>query len=117
MNSNNQFYRSLLLALNENETRREFHAKPSIWGKKFGDLVDKANELELSIEARIDPMFGLFPEAEEMIHKGIADLLISTDNNNNVYLRLNPKQATGKLNKIPYSDKYRELAKYFWENF
>jgi len=114
------FFRGFLYALCT-KLKGEFLVEGDAYHQAFGATVDYARKLAAEgkaphpIRLHIDPLFGVYREANEMILEGQQDLLLSLINPTlrKATFRINPEEAQRRLENISEKEWYRDLADYF----
>lgn len=110
------FYRGLLFALRER--RDDFIAEGVTFHSAFRSMLETA-ALEPSFAAaakrmleNFDPVFGVFPEAAEMLLEGERDFIVALENPRLriAKFKLNRDEAREELNDLPAADEFRKLA-------
>ena len=115
------FYRGLLCALGTQ--RREFVAEGDHFHQAFGAAVEYARRVSSDDPAlapppvHLDPIFGVYPEANEMLLEGEQDLLISLLNprHRKASFRISEDEAQEELQDIPHGEWFLDLGKVFHE--
>lgn len=113
------FYRGLLCAL---RTRRnDFVAEGDRFHQAFAATVEHARRETSQSEAppaiHLDPIFGVYHEANEMLLEGEQDLLISLFNPRyrKATFRITSNEAEEELREIPNTEWFRDLGRVFHE--
>ena len=116
------FYRGLLCALRTQ--REDFVAEGDRFHRAFAATVEHAQEkadpgtLLMPPEIHLDPMFGVYHEANEMLLEGEQDLLISLLNprHRKASFRITKIEAEEELREISYAaDWFKDLGRIFHE--
>jgi hypothetical protein len=114
------FYRGLLFALRANGVD-EFPAAGPAFHEAFGKTIEYASEISAAhhlpkpIIVNVDPIYGVYPEANEMLLEGEQDLVLSLMNPRLKFaqFKIDRAEADEELKEVGYEDWYRELAKFF----
>jgi hypothetical protein len=108
------FYRGLLYALRER--RQKFVADGDDFHSAFREML-RAAQRDLPRVARrmlenFDPVFGVSPEASEMVLEGERDLILSLMNPRlqTAAFKLSRAEATKELEELPSATLFRTLA-------
>jgi hypothetical protein len=109
------FYRGLLFALAE--LRREFVAEGQVFHDAFRGMLQTAVDENLNVPAadllqNFDPVFGISPEALEMILEGERDFMLSLLNPRlcTARFKIPTREAKQELNRLPQATVFRHLA-------
>jgi hypothetical protein len=110
------FYRGVLCAL---ATKRdEFIAQGEDFHKAFASTVDYARTLTtgepLSLTLHLDPVFGIYHEATEMLLEGEQDLLLSLMNPRlqRARFKIDHADAEQELREMPDAQFFRKLGEH-----
>ncbi len=113
------FFRGLLFALCEQWPKETtFLAEGPTFHSAFRAMLEEAqHEPSTSATAvrmleNFDPVFGIFPEATEMLLEGERDLIVSLENPSLRYARfkMTMDEARAELNELPGAEVFRSLA-------
>lgn len=116
------FYRGLLCALRTQ--RKDFVAEGDRFHRAFAATIrhaQKKAESEPSLvppQIHLDPMFGVYQEANEMLLEGEQDLLISLLNprHRKASFRITESEAEEELRELSVADEwFRDLGRVFHE--
>jgi catechol 2,3-dioxygenase-like lactoylglutathione lyase family enzyme len=114
------FYRGLLFGLRAaGET--SFLAEGTGFHRAFGSTLQRATELFSQVEGyrvidfAIDPVFGVYPEANEMLLEGEQDTVLSLANPHlrRAKFEVEETEAQEELRRLPHSDIFEELGRFF----
>lgn len=116
------FYRGLLCALRTQRTD-DFVAEGDRFHRAFAATLEYAhqkvdsNVTLIPPQIHMDPMFGIYHEANEMLLEGEQDLLISLLNprHRKASFRISPAEAEEELRDIPNPEWFRDLGRVFNE--
>ena len=116
------FFRGLLYALCT-LVQDEFLAEGPEYHKAFASTLEYARRMASEgkgptpIDVHVDPLFGVYREANEMLLEGEQDLLLSLINPTlrRATFRIRPTEAERRLNTFPEQAWYRDLASHFYE--
>jgi hypothetical protein len=117
-------YRGLLYALREKLDEREarFDADGDQFHAAFRSMLEFAQANVPVVPARelldnFDPVFGVSPEATEMLLEGERDFIVSLLNPRLrvAQFKISKDVATKELNSLPSADVFRKLATRFHE--
>ncbi len=111
------FSRGLLCALAER--RRSFVACGPVFHGAFRAMLEAAVVQQLPVPAaawleNYDPVFGVSPEASEMLLQGHGDFVL-TLGRNMAYFGIDAQEAARELGHLPHVDVFRALAAVFDE--
>jgi hypothetical protein len=109
------FYRGLLCALRTK--REEFVAQGELFHHAFASTVEYARRLAGGAEAvplHMDPVFGIYHEANEMLLEGEQDLLLSLMNPRlqKARFKIDMDEAEQELNELPDPSFFKKLGEY-----
>ncbi|MBX3214344.1 MAG: hypothetical protein KF850_20080 [Labilithrix sp.] len=110
------FFRGLLFALRAERGR--FLAEGQRFHAAFRSMLELARtEPSMALTAarmleNFDPVFGVCPEATEMLLEGERDLIVSLENPSLRYatFKLSEDDARTELDQLPSADTFRKLA-------
>lgn len=114
------FYRGLLFGLRAaGET--EFLAEGDAFHRAFGATMEFAARLFEGVEAihaitcEIDPIFGVYSEANEMLLEGEQDTVLSLANPDlrRAKFEVNEEEAREELRRLPRPDLFEQLGRHF----
>ncbi|HKY34559.1 MAG TPA: hypothetical protein VJN18_01360 [Polyangiaceae bacterium] len=111
------FYRGVLFALRERH-RTTFIAEGTKFHAAFRAMLETAvHEPPFAAAAErmlenFDPVFGVFPEATEMLLEGERDFIVALENPRLriAQFKLDEEEARNELNELPSADEFRKLA-------
>lgn len=114
------FYRGLLFALRAIGTP-DFPAAGSRFHEAFGKTIEYAFRISASkdlpqpMAVNADPIYGVYPEANEMLLEGEQDLVLSLMNPRLKFaqFKIDPAEADDELKRVGHVDWYKDLANYF----
>lgn len=114
------FFRGLLYALCT-KLQGDFLVEGADYHHAFNSTIEYAERLAKEgkaphpIPVHVDPLFGVYREANEMILEGQQDLLLSLINPTlrKATFRIKPQEAERRLKNIAERDWYRDLADHF----
>jgi hypothetical protein len=117
------FFRGLLYALCTIANEEEFIAEGPEYHRAFAETLRYARNIAdegrgpAPIELHVDPLFGVYREANEMLLEGEQDLLLSLINPTlrRATFRIRPGEAERRLSGLPDQAWYRDLASHFYE--
>jgi len=116
------FYRGLLCALRTQ--REDFVAEGDCFHRAFAAAVEHAQEKAdpasflMPPQIHLDPMFGVYHEADEMLLEGEQDLLISLLNprHRRASFRITKSEAEAELREISgAAEWFKDLGRIFHE--
>ena len=110
------FFRGVLFALRER--RDNFVAEGVTFHTAFRAMLETAlREPSFAAAAErmlenFDPVFGVFPEATEMLLEGERDFIVALENPRLrvAQFKLNETEAREELNELPAANAFRKLA-------
>jgi hypothetical protein len=110
------FFRGVLFALRE--CQEEFAAEGVKFHSAFRKMLESAmDEPMLAPAARrmlenFDPVFGVFPEATEMLLEGERDFIVSLENPRLrvAKFKVDKDEARSELDELPCAEVFRKLA-------
>lgn len=114
------FYRGLLFGLRAaGET--EFLAAGAAFHRAFGSTMEFAAQLFAGVEAihaiecEIDPIFGVYSEANEMLLEGEQDTVLSLANPDlrRAKFEVDEEEARNELRRLPRPDLFEQLGRHF----
>jgi hypothetical protein len=115
------FYRGLLFALCE-KGHKEFDADGERFHAAFKATLEYACQVAPETPAKemlenYDPVFGVSPEATEMVLEGERDFILALLNPRLevAHFKLDPKEAGEELEELPSPEVFRKLAERFHE--
>ncbi|MGA7120428.1 MAG: hypothetical protein WBY94_10040 [Polyangiaceae bacterium] len=116
------FYRGVLIALSERR-ERPFVAEGNSFHAAFRSMLEFAKTEPSTASAAVrmlenfDPVFGVSPEATEMLLEGERDFIVALDNPRLkvAQLKLTPVQAREELEGLPSPEVFRKLAEHLNE--
>lgn len=114
------FYRGLLFALRANGVN-EFPAAGPVFHQAFGKTIEYAfqisanQDLPQPMAVNVDPIYGVYPEANEMLLEGEQDLVLSLMNPRLKYaqFKIGEAEADDELKQVGHVEWYKDLANYF----
>ena len=109
---NLRFYHLLLCAVCESGS--DSFSIGDSYHKAFGRAVEETPAGGINIEAYLDPVFGRYPEAEEMLLLGLQRFMLATDSQGSrAYFRISSDDGRNELDRANNTDDYRSLARVF----
>jgi len=111
------FYRGLLYALRQQ--RGSFVAEGERFHRAFASTVECAQRSHppdaIPPAIHLDPLFGMYREANEMLLEGEQDLLLSLLNprHRQAQFRIDTDDAKRELEELPHPDWFLSLGKHF----
>jgi len=113
------FYRGLLFALRA-AGMTGFLAEGPEFHQAFGSTIALASELLgedepiHAIEVHLDPIFGVYPEANEMLLEGAQDTVLSLANPHlrRAKFEMDEHEALEELERLPRPDIFRKLGEH-----
>jgi hypothetical protein len=113
------FYRGLLFGLRA-AGQEEFLAEGSQFHRAFGSTIELATKLLGKtdpihvIEVHLDPIFGVYPEANEMLLEGAQDTVLSLANPHlrRAKFEMDEQEAQEELERLPRADIFRKLGEH-----
>jgi hypothetical protein len=114
------FYRGLLFGLRL-AGEEEFLAEGSAFHRAFGATMEFASRLFEGVDAiqpvqcEVDPIFGVYPEANEMLLEGEQDTVLSLANPDlrRAKFEVNVTEARAELQRLPRPDLFEQLGRHF----
>jgi hypothetical protein len=114
------FYRGLLFGLRV-AGEQEFLAEGAAFHRAFGSTIEFAGQLFAGVDAvrplecEIDPIFGVYSEANEMLLEGEQDTVLSLANPDlrRAKFELDEGEARDELRRLPRPDLFEELGRHF----
>ena len=114
------FFRGILFGLRASGMP-EFLAEGAKFHRAFGSTMELAQRLlsdadEIHpIAVHLDPIFGVYPEANEMLLEGEQDTVLSLANPHlrRAKFEMDDVEAAEELNRLPRADVFLELGKHF----
>jgi hypothetical protein len=118
--SKRRFFRGFLYALC-GELTDNFLVDGPEYHRAFAAMIEYAQDIAVRqnrpkpIEVHVDPLFGVYREANEMLLEGQQDLLLSLLNPTlrKATFRIKPDEAKRRLEALGEREWYRDLAKHF----
>jgi hypothetical protein len=111
------FYRGLLCALRVK--REEFTAQGPEFHRAFASTIEYARQLAgerspLSVKLDLDPVFGIYHEANEMLLEGEQDLILSLMNPRleRARFKIDDTEAEEELRTLPDAAFFRKLGEH-----
>jgi hypothetical protein len=114
------FYRGLLFGLRV-AGEDEFLAEGAAFHRAFGETMEFASRLFEGIddirpiEYEVDPIFGVYPQANEMLLEGEQDTVLSLANPDlrRAKFEVDEDEARAELQRLPRPDLFEELGRHF----
>lgn len=114
------FYRGLLFGLRL-AGEEEFLAEGAAFHRAFGETMELALRLFEGVDAirpvecEVDPIFGVYPEANEMLLEGEQDTVLSLANPDlrRAKFEVDEAEARAELQRLPRPDLFEELGRRF----
>jgi hypothetical protein len=114
------FYRGLLFGLRL-AGEEEFLAEGAAFHRAFGATMEFASSLFEGVDAirpvecEVDPIFGVYPEANEMLLEGEQDTVLSLANPDlrRAKFEVDVAEARAELQRLPRPDLFEQLGRHF----